>query len=234
MSTPWPCKGTHPVVCRNSADGILHRIKRLRFGKRRLKLTDAQRRRLAIKGKAIGRKRLGEVASIVTPDTVLRWYRELVARKYDGSACRRPGRPRTAQEIVDLVLRMAEENPRWGYTRIRGPDHHWAPHLRAPAPSGGRAARDPQSAAQAQEQGHHHALLRGRDRRARRRGGEGRGGRFPQNSRTHFAEAAAECVSSSGGGQGRNRTTDTRIFRPSNEPTALYFQQLRAPGPAQS
>ena len=85
-----------------------------------MKLTDAQPRRLAIKGKAIGRKRLGEVASIVTPDTILRWYRELVAQKYDGSGTRRPGRPRTAQEIVDLVVRMAEENPRWGYPRIRG------------------------------------------------------------------------------------------------------------------
>ena len=56
----------------------------------------------------------------MAPDTILRWYRELVARKYDGSARRQPGRPPTAQEIVDLVLRMAEENPRWGYTRIRG------------------------------------------------------------------------------------------------------------------
>jgi len=93
---------------------------REQLGERRLKLTDARRRRLALKGKAIGRKRLAGAASIVTLDTVLRWYRELVARKYDGSACRRPGRPRTAQEIVDLVLRMAEENPRWGYTRIRG------------------------------------------------------------------------------------------------------------------
>jgi hypothetical protein len=59
----------------------------------RLRLTDAQRRRLAVKGRAIGRKALGEVASIVTPGTILRWYRELVARKYDGSAKRGPGRP---------------------------------------------------------------------------------------------------------------------------------------------
>jgi hypothetical protein len=86
-----------------------------------LNLTNAQRRRLAIKGKAIGRRRLGEVASIVTPDTILRWYRELVARKYDGSSNRRPGRPSTASEVVELVLRMADENPRWGDTRIRGP-----------------------------------------------------------------------------------------------------------------
>ena len=62
-----------------------NRVLREQLEGRRLRLTDAQRRRLAIKGKAIGRKALGEVASIVTPDTILRWHRELVARKYDGS-----------------------------------------------------------------------------------------------------------------------------------------------------
>jgi putative transposase len=61
-----------------------------------------------------------EVASIVTPDTILRWHRELVARKYDGSKRRGPGRPRIADVIVELILRMADENPGWGYTRIRG------------------------------------------------------------------------------------------------------------------
>jgi hypothetical protein len=56
----------------------------------------------------------------VTPDTILRWYRKLVARKYDGSKTRRPGRPRTKPDIAALVVRMATENPTWGYTRIRG------------------------------------------------------------------------------------------------------------------
>jgi putative transposase len=56
----------------------------------------------------------------VTSDTLFRWYRQRVARKYDGSVSRRPGRPRTVVEIGELVLRMARENPRWGYTRIRG------------------------------------------------------------------------------------------------------------------
>jgi transposase InsO family protein len=97
-----------------------NRVLREQLHGRRLRLTDAQRRRLAAKGKALGRKALGEVASIVTPDTILRWHRELVARKYDGSKRRGPGRPRTADVIVGLILRMAEENPRWGYTRIRG------------------------------------------------------------------------------------------------------------------
>ncbi len=95
-----------------------NRVLREQLGDRRLRLTDAQRRRLAVRGKAIGRKALGEIASIVTPDTILRWHRELVARKYDGSRRRGPGRLRTKEAIVELVLRMAAENPRWGYTRI--------------------------------------------------------------------------------------------------------------------
>jgi len=97
-----------------------NRVLRAQLDGRRLRLTDAQRRRLAVKGKAIGRKALADMASIVTPDTSLRWHRELVAKKYDGSKRRGPGRPRTAEFIVDLVVRMAEENPRWGHTRIRG------------------------------------------------------------------------------------------------------------------
>ena len=60
------------------------------------------------------------VAGIVTPDTILRWYRRLVAKKYDGSKTRRPGRPSTKPDIAALVVRMANENPTWGYTRIRG------------------------------------------------------------------------------------------------------------------
>ncbi|MCP5070606.1 MAG: helix-turn-helix domain-containing protein, partial [bacterium] len=60
-----------------------------------------------------------QVASIVTPDTILRWYRRLIAKKYDGSARRGRGRPMTPHELAELVVRMAVENPRWGYTRIR-------------------------------------------------------------------------------------------------------------------
>ena len=97
-----------------------NRVLREQLDGQRLRLTNAQRRRLAVKGKALGRKALGEFASIVTPDTILRWHRELVARKYDGSGRRGPGRPRTADVIVELILRLADENPGWGYTRIRG------------------------------------------------------------------------------------------------------------------
>ncbi len=61
---------------------------------KRLRLTDDERRRLAVKGKALGRKLLGEVASIVTPGTILTWHRKLIAKKWDYSAKRGPGRPR--------------------------------------------------------------------------------------------------------------------------------------------
>jgi transposase InsO family protein len=87
---------------------------------RRLRLTDDQRRRLAVKGKVVGRRHLASIAGIVTPDTILRWYRRLVAKKYDGSNKRRPGCPSTKPDIAALVVRMATDNPTWGYTRIRG------------------------------------------------------------------------------------------------------------------
>jgi transposase len=87
---------------------------------RRLRLTDDERRRLAAKAKGLGRKLLAEVAMIVTPETLLRWHRQLVAHKYDGSGKRRPGRPRTAAEIEQVVVRMAQENRDWGYRRIQG------------------------------------------------------------------------------------------------------------------
>ena len=90
------------------------------LGGKRLRFTDAQRRRLARKAKPLGRQRLREISPIVTPDTLLRWYRELVAQKYDGSARRGPGRPRIAGEIQKWILEMASDNPRWGYTRIQG------------------------------------------------------------------------------------------------------------------
>ena len=90
-------------------------------GKKRILLTDDQRRLLAVKGKALGRKTLREFTTIVTPDTILRWHRELVARKWDHSEQRKSvGRPRIRQVIVDLILRFAKENPTWGYDRIQG------------------------------------------------------------------------------------------------------------------
>jgi transposase InsO family protein len=86
----------------------------------RIRLNDRERRRLARVGHELGRKGLREVACIASPDTILRWYRELVARKYDGSKERGPERPRRPSEIARLLIKMAVENPRWGYTRLRG------------------------------------------------------------------------------------------------------------------
>jgi len=63
---------------------------------------------------------LNGVACIVTRNTWLRWYRNLVAKEYDGSHCRRPGRPATSRAIAHLVCTMTTDNPSWGYTRIQG------------------------------------------------------------------------------------------------------------------
>ena len=91
-------------------------------GKRRILLGDDQRRRLAIKGKLLGRKALQEIATIVTPDTILRWHRQLVAAKwnYSDRRAKKAGRPAVSEEITQLVLRMAQENPSCGYDRIQG------------------------------------------------------------------------------------------------------------------
>jgi hypothetical protein len=101
-------------------------ILREQLGGRRLRLTDAQRRRLAAKGKALGRKALREVAGIVTPDTILRWYRELIAQKYDGSARQGSGRPRVNDTIRSLVLRMAKENVTYVKPEIMWSSESWA------------------------------------------------------------------------------------------------------------
>src|SRR3954449_12042759 len=70
-----------------------NRVLREQLGGRRLRLTDNQRRRLAARAKGLGRKLLAEVATIVTPETLLAWHRQLIAQKYDGSRQRGPGRP---------------------------------------------------------------------------------------------------------------------------------------------
>src|SRR4051794_36457690 len=101
-----------------------NRVLREQLGERRLRFSDDQRRRLAAKAKGLGRKLLAEVATIVTPETLLAWHRKLIALKYNGSQKRGPGRPRTAGEIEALVLRLAEENRDWGYRRIQGALSH--------------------------------------------------------------------------------------------------------------
>jgi len=87
----------------------------------RLRLSDAERATLAEIGSRLGRKVLAEVATVARPDTILAWYRNLVARKFDVSrAHRRPGRPRIRREVEQLIVRIAKENDDWGYDRIVG------------------------------------------------------------------------------------------------------------------
>jgi Homeodomain-like domain len=89
--------------------------------KGRLKLSDAERATLAEPGHRLGRKALADVATVARPDTILAWYRKLVARKFDGSKARRsPGRPRIKREVEQLIIRLARENHDWGYDRIAG------------------------------------------------------------------------------------------------------------------
>jgi putative transposase len=100
---------------------IENQIVKEKLGKRRILLNDDQRRRLAVSGKILGRKLLEEVGTLFTPDTILRWHRTLVAKKWDYTHMRKSvGRPRIAKEIVELVLRFARENPTWGYDKIVG------------------------------------------------------------------------------------------------------------------
>src|SRR5882762_4170124 len=97
-----------------------NRVLREQFGPRRVRFTDAQRRRLAAKAKTLGRRVLRDFTTIVTPDTLLAWHRTLIAKKYDGRTRRGPGRPPVMAEIRALIVRMATENRGWGYTRIQG------------------------------------------------------------------------------------------------------------------
>jgi len=89
--------------------------------KGRLRLNDGERKTLAEIAVQLGREALDEVASIVTPETILAWHRRLIARKFDGSASRRqPDRPKITEEAEELILRVARENRSWGYDRIVG------------------------------------------------------------------------------------------------------------------
>jgi transposase InsO family protein len=98
-----------------------NRVLRTRLGRKRLRFTGPERRLLGAKGKPLGRRLLADVASLATPDTILRWYRLHVAAKYDGSQARgAAGRPRSGRSAVAQLLTMARENPSWGYTRLRG------------------------------------------------------------------------------------------------------------------
>lgn len=87
----------------------------------RLRLSDPERSALAEIGKRLGRKILAQVACVAKPDTILAWYRRLIASKFDGSKHRSyPGHRRIGPEIEALIIQMARENSGWGYDRIVG------------------------------------------------------------------------------------------------------------------
>jgi putative transposase len=108
------------LLARNEYLAAENRIMKAQL-KGRLKLSDAERGALGEIGHRLGRKVLAEVASVARPDTILGWYRKLVAHKFDGSKARRgSGRPRIKREVEQLIIRMASENRNWGYDRISG------------------------------------------------------------------------------------------------------------------
>jgi transposase InsO family protein len=96
-----------------------NRVLKARLGRRRVMFSDAERRLLARHAKAVGRKRLFELEPIVSPDTLLRWHRQLIAMKWT-FVRRGPGRPRVRRAIEELIVRMASENPLCGYSRLQG------------------------------------------------------------------------------------------------------------------
>ena len=89
---------------------------------KRILLTDDQRRRIAVKAKVLGRKQLSQTVNVFTPDSIIRWHRQLVAQKWDYShrKHKKSGRPGVGHVIVDLTVKFAKENPTWGYDRISG------------------------------------------------------------------------------------------------------------------
>ena len=96
-----------------------HRVLREQLGRRRLRFTDDQRRRLAANGRILGRRLLANVATIATPDTILRWHQRLIAAKWT-YATKPLGRPGIMKHVRELIVRMATDNPSWGYCRIQG------------------------------------------------------------------------------------------------------------------
>jgi len=97
-----------------------NRMLKERLRGKRIRFTDAERALLARKAKAVGRKALMKLDTLVSPDTLMRWHRLLVAQKWDFSKRRGSGRPGIMREISELIVRMAQDNPSWGYTRIQG------------------------------------------------------------------------------------------------------------------
>ena len=108
------------LLLRNEYLAAENRILRAKLPSR-LRLSNPERITLAEIGKRLGRRGLREVACVAKPDTILAWYRKLIAEKFDGSRHRHyPGRPRVEPEVEKLTVRKAKENSGWGYDRIVG------------------------------------------------------------------------------------------------------------------
>jgi putative transposase len=108
------------LLVRNEYLATENRILRNQI-KGRVRLSDGERQTLAEIGQQLGKQALQEVATIVKPDTILGWHRQLVAQQCDGSKQRQPpGRPTIDPTLEALVVRMARENRSWGYDRIVG------------------------------------------------------------------------------------------------------------------
>jgi transposase InsO family protein len=101
-----------------------NKILREKIGKKRIILNNNQRMRLAHLGKRLGRKLLAEACCAFSPDTILKWHRYLIARKYDGSENRKPGRKRLTAELEQLIVMLARKNKTWGSRRIKGALKH--------------------------------------------------------------------------------------------------------------
>src|SRR5260370_5870230 len=108
------------LLLRNEYLAAENRVLRSQI-KGRVLLSEGEKATLAEIAHRLGREALEHLAATANPDTILGWYRKLVANKFDGSRfCRRAGRPRMNEELERLVVQMAKENPGWGYDRIAG------------------------------------------------------------------------------------------------------------------
>jgi len=97
---------------------LRHQVKVLRLQVARPSFRPIDRVFLAAASRVLPRDRWPSF--LISPQTLLRWHRELVRRKWTYRTARTQGRPPIDTEVQDLVLRLARENPRWGYVRIQG------------------------------------------------------------------------------------------------------------------
>ncbi len=97
-----------------------NKVLRERLGTKRILLNDNQRMRLARLAKRLGRAVLADACGVFSLDTLLKWHRTLVARKYDGTKKRTGGRKKICEELEQLIIQIARKNKTWGSRRIKG------------------------------------------------------------------------------------------------------------------